>query len=100
MTEKKAGEEMVPVDKSEFDRQVVRIDNLETKFNDMQIQQGIYNTKVDNIEKLLDKISNNVSRTFWTVVGGLVLLVINYFWNPPPPEKVEGTVQFIKTLFL
>jgi hypothetical protein len=84
-----------PVERHEFDNLVQKVDDLEK-------QQTIHQVKIDSIEKTLDKISTNTSRTLWTVVAGIIMLFINYFFNPPqsqvPPEQQVESVDKVVSL--
>lgn len=75
-----------PVEREEFNELKIKVDLIEK-------EQTVHKVKIDSIEKTLDKISSNTSRTLWTVVAGVIMLLINYFFNPPvqrvPIDKVE-----------
>jgi hypothetical protein len=85
-----------PVERHEFDNLVAKVDEIEK-------EQTIHKVKIDSIEKTLDKISTNTSRTLWTVVAGIIMLFINYFFNPPqsnqvPPEQQPEVVDKVASL--
>lgn len=104
----------MPIERAEFDRMCDKVDGVEKELvklksetDNLKLKQGIQEEKISSIEKTLDKISTNVSRTFWAVITGVIMLGINYFFNPPEPELqttnliyfyVEGVEQIWHTL--
>lgn len=84
---KEVGEKEVEYAKqSDLDKLEISHDTLKDTVTRIERDVGIQGTKVETLQLTLDKISTNVSRTMWTVVGGIILLVIKYFFNPPAPQ--------------
>ena len=57
----------------------VRVQSLEMTVQDMRTKQEIQSVQIASIEKSLDKISNNTSKTFWTVIAGILTFLVLFF---------------------
>ena len=54
---------------------------LEQRYYDLDKRLGIVETKVEGMEKKLDKIDNNTTWILRTIIGSIVGGILLYFFN-------------------
>jgi len=54
---------------------------LEQRYYDLDKRVGIVETKVEGMEKKLDKIDNNTTWILRTIIGSIVGGILLYFFN-------------------
>ena len=54
---------------------------LEQRYYDLDKRLGIVETKVEGMEKKLDKIDNNTTWILRTIIGSIIGGILLYFFN-------------------
>lgn len=102
--------EVSQVERSEFDKLRLEVEQMKASVQEipliksdiqtLTLEQRLQQAKLATIEKQLDRITANTSRTLWTVIAGIIMLLINYFFNPPAPQSMEllDAVQVVSAI--
>lgn len=59
----------------------MELKELEKKYYNLDKRVGIVETKVEGMEKKLDKIDNNTTWILRTIIGSIVGGILLYFFN-------------------
>lgn len=59
----------------------MEVKELEQRYYDLDKRVGIVETKVEGMEKKLDKIDNNTTWILRTIIGSIVGGILLYFFN-------------------
>lgn len=59
----------------------MEVKELEQKYYDLDKRVGVVETKVEGMEKKLDKIDNNTTWILRTIIGSIIGGILLYFFN-------------------